>query len=543
MWAKIRKGLERLRRVLARIREALARVWRERPWVYDDVVKSPDPPPDPPKAPPKQITLSAGGATATLDVPCCDSSEKSKDGDQGKDKKKAGGDGIWSTILKVAGAAAAGITATGFIVAVGAAVFWIRFNEVDLPATQAVGLLAKNEMLVQGAQQTILYLGISMVVVLLLFFVDPKGRLPRVSLLMLVALTVAGIIYPLCTELDWRVELSLMFLAISLLAGCIVVGLRTDTRFWPLALAVFVATLLYSATVGVLVVKEQEFVQGVAVLRGEADAGLTGTYITATENTIYFGRVSKIPVDKKMDRERRSMLDVPREGATYAVGPLESVADAEKRSTRMLEQLIGDRERNPLPPSAGSEPKEDATAEKAGDEGAADASSGSATGAAEEKPAAEPLAEPSIETVAKAFGPSIEVHDTIEGEWTCLVRYAEAGSRPLGHWWTSCEDAKDLAARTMLDVRDALALPARFQPVYDMRVEARLPIGAKITYLVGEIAPQCEHDPPAACGHEYPGGSSQMYLPKVQQAEDPKRRCTKTREDQVPVWKACDPKP
>jgi hypothetical protein len=499
------------------------RLWKERPWIERTAVSEEKPPAEEPKAPPKQIRLSVGDAVATADIPCCEGEKK--------EKGAAEASGIGKTVLKVAGAAATGITATGFIVVVGAAVFWIRFNEVGLPATQAVGLLSRSELLVQGAQETILYLAIALTVVLLLFFVDPKGRVPRLSLLLLLVLTLAAIVYPLCTALAVLTELLLAVFAIFLFLGCVVIGVRSGSTFWPLALAVFVATLLYAASVGVLIVKEQRYVQAAAVLRGKADAGLTGVYVTATEKAIYLGRVSSIPADEEKGAEtRRAMFDVPRAGATYAVGPLESVANAEARAARMLEQLIADRERNPEPPAtSGEKPKG----------GPEEAKAGAKPTAAD---AEEKSHEPSVEEVAGAFGDSVEIHHTVEGDWTCLVRYAEAGSGMLGHWWTSCAEDEKLAGKTMLGIREKLALPARFHSVYDMRVEATLPAGAPITYLEGEIAPQCEHGKPADCGHEYAGGGDQIYLPKPGKAEGPRRQCTETREDEVPIWGRCDSK-
>lgn len=535
-------------------------LWADNGWLHRPEAPTDDEPASKPaeKEPEeKKVTLTVGGATAVVEVPCC--CDEAAGGDGEKDEEAEEGT-IGATVLKVAAWAATGITATGFITVVGAALFWVRFNEVGLPATQAVGLLSRSEQLVQGAQVTIVYVAIALVAVLLVYFVDPKGKLVKVSLLLLLVLTLAGIGYVLGTELGGLAKLGLAVGSVVLLAGVIVVGLSTGQKFWPLALAVFVATLVYSASTGLLVVDQQSYVQAVAVLRSDTDAGLRGVYVTATSDTIYLGRLSVIDADEK-DGDRRAMFDVPRSGAIYAVGPLESVEKAEARSRVMLAQLIQDRERDPgppEPPASGSAPDE-STGSKEGDgseggEGATAASGGATAtepttvapadteGSDTEKapePAAKPVPDP-VETVAKAFGSTMTVHSTVEGKWTCLVRYAAAGSSLLGRFWTSCEDNRRLAGKTMLEVRDALALPSRFQPIFDMKVVASLPAGAPVTYLEGPIGDQCEHEAPAPCGHRYPGGGEQIYLPDPQQVENPQALCTATRQDEVPDWVECE---
>ncbi len=91
----------------------------------------------------------------------------------------------------------------------------------------------------------------------------------------------------------------------------------------------------------------------------------------------------------------------------------------------------------------------------------------------------------------------------------------------------------------MLEIRDALALPGRFQAAYDMRVRARLPLDAEILYLEGAIAPQCEHRRPAPCGHVYEGGGEQIYLPEPQQVEIAGRKCAASSQVEAPAWERC----
>lgn len=497
----------------------------------------------------ERLKIKVGRRDAEVSVPACGCCEPSKsDGEE----KKSGGGGLGAAVWKAIGATAAGITATGAVVAVGAAVIWIRFNAVGIPATQAVSVQPKGEPLVLGAQETIIFVAIALVVVLLVYFADPEGVVRRITLLVLTGLLIGAAAYILAgTHLSPGWKLALIVLSVALLAGCVAVGHRSDTRFWPLALAVFTAALVFSAATGVLIVKQQKFVQGIAILRGASDIGLTGVYVAATDKTIYFAQKVATDADPK---SRMAMLEVPRQGATYAVGPLESRADAALRERSLLEQLIANRERNGVAPEKLEEPKTDMGTE--GDEVAEeDKKEGAEAGTSTDKPAKAAGTGKSgsseAKTVAEAFGAgAVEVHTTVKRPWDCLVRYAAAGSGLLGRWWTSCTMAEELErdGTSMFEIRDALALPSRFQLAYDMRVKAQLPLDAKATFMTGPIAPQCEHAKPLPCGYRWKGseagsGIEQIFLPEPQLVEQPRRTCTETAIDDAPEWTSCNPQP
>ncbi len=493
-----------------------------------------------------RLKIKVGRRDTEVSVPACGCGPGQAESSDGA-KKDGGGDGLGAAVWKVVGAIGAGITATGAVVAVGAAVIWIRFNEVGIPATQAVSVQPKGEPLVLGAQETIIFLAIALVAVLLVYFTDPEGVIRRITLVVLVGLLLGAAIYVVGgTHLSSLGKLGLIVLAVALLAGCVAIGHRTNTRFWPLALAVFTASLVFSAATGILIVKQQKFVQGVAILRGATDTGLTGVYVAATDKTIYFAQGVATNADSK---SRMAMLEVPREGATYAVGPLESRADAALRERLMLEQLIANRERAGVAPEKPKEPETDIGAEE--EKAAAAASKKEEEKAtAPKKTTGKSEGTKEAKTVAEAFGPGeVEVHTTVKRPWNCLVRYAAAGSGLLGQWWTSCKTAKAFESdeKSMFEIRDALALPGRFQLAYDMKVKAHLRRGAEVTYITGPIAPQCEHAKPLPCGYKWKGsgaesGVEQIFLPEPQLVEGPQRMCTKTAVDEAPTkWETCEP--
>ena len=415
------------------------------------------------------------------------------------------GDGVGAVVLKSVGAVAAGIGVTGAVVVVGAAVLWFRFKGAGLPATQAVSVQPKYEPLVQGAQTTIVFVLIALAVVLLMFFADPKGNIRGITLVTLLALALGATIYAAGTDLSCPTKVLLAVLAFVLAAGSVAVGRRAVDQFWPFAIAVFVAALVFSSCVGLLITKQQKFVQAVAVLRSSTDAGLTGIYVTATEKKIYVGMRTPIQTPEGSVRRRASMFDVDRgPGVAYAVGPLESGADAAKRARVMLAKLIANRG---LDKGAASLPEKGIDADVVG-----------------------------------AFAGKIALSREVGGEGLCLARYAEVGgTRASGHWWTSCEEAEQV--RTVQRAKERFALPARFQAVYDARVEMRIPAGADVTFLEGKVAPQCEHAAPAPCGFEYAGGGIQYYVldPDDLAPGGMSELCTTARQNRPSRWHRCLP--
>lgn len=147
-----------------------------------------------------------------------------------------------------------------------------------------------------------------------------------------------------------------------------------------------------------------------------------------------------------------------------------------------------------------------------------------------------------------AFDGRITKRYGVPREWNgrrlCLMRYGErgfGGSRLSGGWWTSCRIAQGLS--TVIDVKEDLALPARFGAVRDARVRAVIPTGTVVTYYEGSVAPQCEHeeDELPCRGHRYKGGGWQYYFPRPTRiaAWIKGVECTRAREDQASRWSPC----
>jgi len=72
-----------------------------------------------------------------------------------------------------------------------------------------------------------------------------------------------------------------------------------------------------------------------------------------------------------------------------------------------------------------------------------------------------------------------------------------------------------------------------------MRIWAKFPAGKRITYMEGDVGPQCEHSPRPPCGHRYGGGGAQYYIPKPELLNITKEECTTSAEGDTTAWEAC----
>lgn len=413
--------------------------------------------------------------------------------------------------LKTAGTIVGSLGLAGAMVVIGSAVLWARFKEAGIPANQAVAVQTREEALVQGAQTTIFFVVAALAIVAILYATDSheaekpdeapsepheigKWTMGVILVLPAIALLWAA----LATDLSRGAVVVLGLIAAALAVGCLVLGLNDRKNFWALAGAVFVAVVAFSAVAEYLIVKEQKFVQAMAVVRGPEDTGLTGFYVAATDKNLYIAQ----PAGRGAP-----VYEVSRgEGVTYAVGPLEDQEGAKVRAKAILKQLIENQKGN------SSEPSNQKTASKSS----------------------------SIGRVARAFRGAIRIlRLAARKKALCVARYSNAAKPSLrGRWWTSCAEAKRL--RTIRAARARLALPRRFQAAYDMRVFGRLPAGSRSLVLAGRVAPQCEQEAPPPCGHRYPGGGFQYYVSRPRVVRITATACTIYPESRPSRWKACN---
>jgi lysophospholipase L1-like esterase len=93
-----------------------------------------------------------------------------------------------SLVVKVAGLLGSAVVSVGFVVAVGAAIVWVRFWAARYPADQAVDAVSREELLVIGAQAIVLYALLGALALVFMWLLDGKGtsgRRTRVALAVL----------------------------------------------------------------------------------------------------------------------------------------------------------------------------------------------------------------------------------------------------------------------------------------------------------------------------------------------------------------------
>jgi hypothetical protein len=417
--------------------------------------------------------------------------------------------------LKTAGAIIGGLGLAGSMVVIGSAVLWVRFKEAGVPAIQAISAQPREEALAQGAQTTVFFVLVALAAVAVLYVIDSyelerygkkkgaKARKPaenhhagRGTQVAIFVLAAIGIGWAWCRpDLSFWAQAILTVIALLLASGCWWMSRAESKNVWALAAAVFVSVIVFSAAADYAIVKEQKFIQPVAVLLSTEDAGLTGYYVAANGENLYVAT----PLGSGGVAIKKIHLG---ETVTYSVGPLESIPDAERTAETMLGQLLA--ERDGLTGTTGSLPAW-LPAEK-----------------------------------AATFAGKITTKEKVTGEPLCLMRYAAQSQQDKKRaFWTSCAEAEALA--TIEDARERLALPNRFQDGYQVRVKVEVPVGTKIHYAEGATAPQCGGGEGEACGRRYSGGGLQYWIEDPSQLGKIALECSPTKIDQESKWEPCEP--
>lgn len=314
---------------------------------------------------------------------CCGESGETPAAEKAEEKEEDP-KGLTGIVVKTLAAVGAGIGVVGAVTVVGAGVFWVRFDAIGLPATQAVSVIPKAELLVQGAQEMTIFLLVGLAVALVVALCDPKGIITRGTVAALVLFVAVTAFYVATKHLELGLALGMISLAILLALACVAIAFNTDQRQMPLLVSVFVASLIFSASCALLIVHDQRHAQAIAVRFGveeiptadgkgtkREEKGLKGIYVAVTDDTIYFARLDEDPQSEGADET--GLYEVPRVATTtYAIGPLlktedphdeEKVVTVAESGEELLESLHRDG-RNFL------EPKEEESESAAGATGA-----------------------------------------------------------------------------------------------------------------------------------------------------------------------------
>lgn len=337
---------------------------------------------------PKQPAEPEKDTSKKLSIGCvtlnCGETPDAKAGEDKKEAEKKGDEagGLTSIAVKVLGVIAAGIGVTGAVTVVGASIFWARFDAMDVPMVQAVTAIPKAELLVQGTQETMIFVLIGLGATLLIALADPKGIVTRGTLIVLSLLIAGAGGYLLCTSLNGGWVLVLFGAALALAVICILIAFNTGRRLVPLLVSVFLASFLFSWACAFVIVEMQKYAQAISIRFSPSTAdekegpGLIGIYVAVTDDTIYFARADP-DADGGEDEDRAAddtgLYEVPRTDAvTYAVGPLEPIEKenggqpVKTRGKILLSRLKKDAKSFPPPPKAETPEEETGSEDAAG---------------------------------------------------------------------------------------------------------------------------------------------------------------------------------
>lgn len=205
----------------------------------------------------------------------------------------------WTLIAKVVGAVAGGV---GWVAVVGTAVLWIRFNDVDAPATQSVALLPTDLRFVVGARYLVppLILALAAFVALWLLRTsgteearNATGTTPRGLVALLVAMALIGVVAMAFAQ---RLATGSRFALVAICAAFVVVTWLVVKRLsgfgrggWGLFLCVAVFAGIYAL---VLALGRPERLDLAVVLRTDRSA-IGGYYVAKAGDAVYLLTLSQ----------------------------------------------------------------------------------------------------------------------------------------------------------------------------------------------------------------------------------------------------------
>ena len=197
---------------------------------------------------------------------------------------------LWTVAVQLL-AATAGLTA--FVAFIGAAMLWIRFNALDLPADRAVALLPRSDLLTVGAHSLAFPILIGLAAVFVVFLIGPahdRGE-PTLGLWIAVGVLFAvGLLVLLLSVSSYDVFFEQIAAYGGLLfATALIVLTATRTKgFGPLAWVVFASVALFAGVLAIVRTSGTPKLEPAAVvLTGQEMRGTSGFLIAETDDDVY----------------------------------------------------------------------------------------------------------------------------------------------------------------------------------------------------------------------------------------------------------------
>ncbi len=254
--------------------------------------------------------------------------------DSGNGKKAA----ELPSLVTLATAVASGLGVLGFVTFAGGVVLWTRFNEMGLPASHSLSLVAKSELVSTGAEFLVPALLLSGVVVLLVIVISNLGggalQVPTRRWIAPVLLAVVGVVFSLIT-LSFAPASALWLLLGVTVLGSVVLGCCAKLPFAAYCLVAFLAVgsfaiaRTYERTANLLKVIPMAYSR---TQPGEAPRVEVGYFVAETSDRIVFASVPEDPQNELREFPRDETDDLE-------VGALARPEAAEKIAARFAYNL------------------------------------------------------------------------------------------------------------------------------------------------------------------------------------------------------------
>jgi hypothetical protein len=230
-------------------------------------------------------------------------------------------------VLQILGASAALAT---FVVFIGGVMMWLRFDAIDLPADRAVALLPRSDLLATGAHSLAAPILIGLVVVLVVFLIEPLNDEDKPTIQLYVAIgllfMVASIVAFLNVKgLDVFPYGILMYLALAAGAGVVLWTAHRTRGFRPLGWTLFASFALLGGLLAVVTTAGSPKLEPVAIafksttatgsLRASRIQGISGFLVAETSDKLYLAPLpgSGDLADPFADADLDRIVEIPRD--------------------------------------------------------------------------------------------------------------------------------------------------------------------------------------------------------------------------------------
>jgi hypothetical protein len=233
-----------------------------------------------------------------------------------RDAQARAGSPVITVALQLLGAVA-GIAA--LMTFAGGAMLWLRFDELRLPADQAVALLPERLLLTTGAHALIGPIAVGILCAVVVTLAWPWRRTPRdwAFWLLLGAIVVVAVVVAaaLVWDFDRYPEQFAMLLALLAAFGIVLAVARAAARRSTLAWSLFAAFVVCGAVLAIVRTSGAPKLEPVALLLDGRPQSIAGFYVGQTSDRVYVAPLpgNGDPADPFADAEIDRLVEIRRD--------------------------------------------------------------------------------------------------------------------------------------------------------------------------------------------------------------------------------------